>query len=276
VRTRIFVSGGAQVDTLRFLDPFGDPGIWALGGPGTGTLNQTIRFSAVENLVGGDQPDTFRFTRAASRVDGMLDGAGGQDELNYETYGTATTVNLTAGTASGVGQGVLGIEHVVGSGRRDLLIGDDRDNVLDGGNGPDVLVGFGGNDLLVGGPGRNVLVGGPGADYLVGGGADDLLVAGSTAFDEDEAALRAVQAEWISGRSYLTRVANLRGHGSGPRLNQNYFLVGSGPGQTVFDDAAVDWVTGTAGRDWFFINLDGGVLDILIGRTDNESVDDID
>src|SRR5262249_46645463 len=99
--------------------------------------------------------------------------------------------------------------------------GDDR---LHGGGGPSVLLGGDGDDTLLGGQGRDLLIGGNGADRLVGNGGDDILIGGRTAFDGNEAALCAVLAEWTSGRDYQARVANLRGLGSGPRANGNFFL----------------------------------------------------
>ena len=51
------------------------------------------------------------------------------------------------------------------------------------------------------------------------------------------------------------------GVGSGPLWNGNYFLKTDGPGATAFDDGAADVLTGGAGLDWFFANLDTGVKD---------------
>jgi Ca2+-binding RTX toxin-like protein len=111
------------------------------------------------------------------------------------------------------------------------------------------------------------MIGGEGADAIVGNGGDDLLIGGRTAFDENEGALCALMAEWTSGRSYADRVANLRGLGSGPRLNGNYFLTTTGPGATVPDDGAVDQLNGSAGTDWFFI----GLSDVIKGSHSGES-----
>jgi fibronectin-binding autotransporter adhesin len=87
-------------------------------------------------------------------------------------------------------------------------------------------------------------------------------------------------AEWNSGRDYLTRVANLRGTGSGPdfagRLNGNFFLVAEGPGATVFDDNAADRLSGNGGRDWFFANLDSSPFDDMRDRKTDEVLIDID
>jgi hypothetical protein len=82
-------------------------------------------------------------------------------------------------------------------------------------------------------------------------------------------------SEWTSPRDYATRIANLRGNGSGSRANGNVFLKADGDGATVFDDGAVDQLVGAAGEDWFFANIAGGNLDDLGGIEGSEFVDDI-
>ena len=104
---------------------------------------------------------------------------------------------------------------------------------------------------------------------------DDLLIAGTTAFDGDLAALDAIMAEWTSARSYAERVANLSGTGNGPRANGDVFLMASGPGATVFDDGAVNWLQGASGMDWYFAKRSGSVTDIITGLRDSEIVEDL-
>jgi Ca2+-binding RTX toxin-like protein len=154
------------------------------------------------------------------------------------------------------------------------LYGGEGNNILVGGGGNNVLVGGSGDDLLIGGRGRNLLIGGLGADWLVGGPDSDILIAGSTAFDNNDAALFAIMAEWTSARDYSTRIANLQGTGTGPRLNGSFYLIASGPGRTVFDDGAVDVLTGGAGQDWFFANLTGDVKDRITDLRTDEVVSD--
>src|SRR5262245_12247815 len=102
------------------------------------------------------------------------------------------------------------------------------------------------------------------------------LIAGTTAFDGNPAALAAVMAEWTSARTYAARVANLRGSGTGPRANGDFFLKVSGPDVTVFDDGAVDVLTGNAGSDWFFAHRSGGVaLDLITDLGGPEVVEDL-
>jgi hypothetical protein len=72
------------------------------------------------------------------------------------------------------------------------------------------------------------------------------------------------------------RIDNLRDEGSGPRLNDEIFLNGSGAEVTVFDDGDEDKLTGGSGRDWVFANLVGGVRDPLFDRQGSELVDELE
>ncbi|MFO0938920.1 MAG: choice-of-anchor Q domain-containing protein [Gemmataceae bacterium] len=150
------------------------------------------------------------------------------------------------------------------------VYGGDGNDEIHGGSGNDVLMGEAGNDKLFARGGRNILIGGTGSDSIFGGSGDDLLISGSTAFDANEIALHGVQLEWTSNRDTGTRVANLRGTGTGPRSNGGNFLKASGPNATVFDDGAEDTLKDGGGRNWIIANLTGGVKDKLTGlkRTD--------
>ncbi|MEZ6130828.1 MAG: Ig-like domain-containing protein [Planctomycetaceae bacterium] len=131
-------------------------------------------------------------------------------------------------------------------------------NLLDGGQGNDrlyasplgssVMVGGSGNDRLYGGLlSRDVLIGGTGRDQLEGGFlGGSILIGGTTDFDNDAAALSAIQAEWNSSRSTSRRIRNLRNGGG---LNGSVVL---NPGNTVHDDNAVDQLFGGLFTDWFF------------------------
>ena len=123
---------------------------------------------------------------------------------------------------------------------------------------------------------RDILIGGGGGDRLFGKGGDDLMIGGSTAFDVNESALWGIQLEWTSDRSFASRVANLRGTGTGPRANGTAFLVASGPNRTVFDDGSADYLKGGSGRGWYFANVTGGgVLDTIAGSSGDDAVDDL-
>ena len=131
-----------------------------------------------------------------------------------------------------------------------LYAGDGND-LLRGGGGDNVLVGGAGNDLLVGGDGRNLLIGGRGSDRLVGGPQDDILITGYTAFDDNDAALCAIMAEWTSPRDYATRVLNLSVGVTPDRRNGAYFLQ---QGKTVFNDGQSNTVVLSGGMDWYFVD----------------------
>jgi PKD repeat protein len=155
--------------------------------------------------------------------------------------------------------------------------GNDR---LIGGSGPNVVRGGEGNDVVRGRDGRDVLIGGAGADTVRGGRGDDLLVGGATAFDADDVALAGVQAEWLSARTYASRLANVWGDATNPeyglRLNGATFLVADGPAPTVGDDAARDALYGSNGLDAMFANTDAGVLDLAFRPDRGEAVVDVD
>ena len=118
--------------------------------------------------------------------------------------------------------------------------------------GTNVLLGGAGQDALTGGSGRDILIGGFGFDLLIGGAGDDLMIGGTTAFDDDEESLDAIQEEWTSSRDAATRRANLSGTGTGERLNGEVFLTTS----TVFDDGDGDLLIGSSGDDWLFLGDD--------------------
>jgi len=115
-----------------------------------------------------------------------------------------------------------------------------------------VLVGLGGNDTLVGGSARDVLIGGDGGDSLSGGAGEDLLIAGGTIHDQSVTALLAILDEWsTTTRPYATRVSNLRGIGSGTRLNGEVFLRKSPTATLRVFPETVDTLIGGLNQDWF-------------------------
>jgi Ca2+-binding RTX toxin-like protein len=159
-------------------------------------------------------------------------------------------------------------------GRPAKLDGGPGDDRLKGSWSDDILLGGPGNDLLVGSAGRDLVIGGTGLDLIVGDAGDDILIAGTTLWDANDTALMAIMAEWTSGRSFATRVKNIRGIDNpefGDRLNRNsaegidYFLSPDGAGKaatpTVFDDSERDTLTGGLGQDWFLANIVGGEED---------------
>jgi hypothetical protein len=264
-----YVTGGIYTITLTVRDD------------DTGTATQTTVAIITGAGVHGDQLQIIG-TRLDDHVTVNKQGTGlfkvhtdFFPEAAFRTFSTAGINKIVIVLCDGD-------DHATVSGEIEttvLMDGGEGNDDLNGGGGANVVVGGDGDDMLVGGSNRDILIGGRGADRLVGNGGEDLLIAGYTAFDGDYAALCAILAEWNSSRSYATRVANLQGTGSGStfasRLNGNYFLTASGSGRTVFDDGDADVLTGSAGRDWFFANLAGGVLDTITDLQPDEFALDI-
>jgi Ca2+-binding RTX toxin-like protein len=175
--------------------------------------------------------------------------------LDFSPRSDNLEVNLMLGSATPAGNGVVNIQNVIGGSGHDILIGNHLANRLEGRGGFDVLIG------------------GDAVDVLLGGAGEDILIGGTTLFDMDPAALQAIHAEWTSGRSYVTRIDNLRGVANvGPRLNGNIFLT-TGPTGTVQDDGDADTLTGGLGTDWFFARRPPALPEDLIDAVAGERVD---
>jgi Ca2+-binding RTX toxin-like protein len=135
---------------------------------------------------------------------------------------------------------------------------------LSGSSANNVLVGGGGTDRLIGGQGRDVLIGGAGQTTLQAGAGGDVLIGGTTAYDNNAAALAAVLAEWSrTDIDYATRIAHLTGSLSGG-LNGTYLLNTS----TVHSNGLADNLYGGSGMDWFL----AGIADVLFNKTSGETV----
>jgi hypothetical protein len=175
-------------------------------------------------------PTTIQFP-GVGRV--VLHGSQGTNTLDYAAYPTGVTVNLATGQATGFAA-ISNIRDVVGSAFADQLTGDALNNVL---------------------------IGGAGADQLAGGDGEDLLIAGK-AYDVNAAALLALGREWSrQDANFATRMAHLR---LGGGLNGTFVLNAS----TVFDDGAVDNLTGGAGSDWFWATASQD----LVNRTSEDQL----
>jgi Ca2+-binding RTX toxin-like protein len=160
----------------------------------TGNDYQSIMAtSGPTSFVGGSGNDTFGFANAATLSGGTIDGGGGINMLNFETYTTSVSVNLSGSTgnfaiptgptvplpaansaSNGLKQaitatgGVHNIQIVIGSTHNDLLVGGAGDFLQDQG-GNDIMLGLGGNDTLIGGIGTDIIFGGgPGGNVIEG------------------------------------------------------------------------------------------------------------
>jgi len=132
-----------------------------------------------DTLLGGNGRDTLRGDAGADR----LVGNGGDDTASYATAASGVDVKLWEAQGSqgslgeAIGDVLIGIERLEGSGFNDTLEGDGGNNRLFGLDGDDQPDGMGGNDILLGGRGADTLTGGSGNDqfwYFNGDGADTI------------------------------------------------------------------------------------------------------
>jgi Ca2+-binding RTX toxin-like protein len=294
------LSGGAGnniLDAAAFTGP-----VTLDGGAGNDLL---VGGGGSDRVAGGDGNDTLRGGLANDTLVGglgndSLDGQAGINTADYHDSSRGVRVNLRKGTARGPGRDRLAaITNVTGSEFKDVFIGDDFANYFWGGFGDDRIQGFGGddtihgaagNDVLKGDLGNDIVLGGAGDDLvfgslgrdLVGGGAgadrisgesdDDIVIAGSTLYDANDAALRAIMAEWTFGRDYDARVGNLTDGSGGSPVNGSFFLDLS----TVHDDETPDRLSGNTGHDWFHARLTPPATDLLIDKQGRESAEPIE
>jgi uncharacterized delta-60 repeat protein len=270
-------TGATGTDTLSVQGTTGDDTI-AVISSGLIVNGATITVGAgLESLAvnGGGGNDSFTVLGALAAPlvfnndqngDFTVFGTPGNDSIiiNAGGQGPGVTVKVN-GTSLGTFKPTGRIIVYGGAGDDDIqvagsvgipvwLYGDDGNDRLNGGNGGCVLEGGAGDDLLVGGNGRDLLIGDGGADRMIGNGGDDILIGGTTAFDDVDAGLVAIMAEWNrTDIDVATRVAHLTDQtnsvGFLSRLNGNYFLIQD---VTVFNDSSQDTLTGSAGSDWFF------------------------
>jgi hypothetical protein len=157
--------------------------------------------------------------------------------------------------------------ELYGGGGPDALFGGFAADRLDGGDGPDLLRGgrfSSTGDTLIGGDGDDVLIGSAATDVLFGGAGNDLIITGPVQFTGYETGrLYDLRAEWSSSRTYNQKIANLSGTGTGPRANNDTFLI---PGQTIVDDPVVDVALGQEGQDWLLLDIGEDVGDAVAGE----------
>jgi phospholipase C len=153
-----------------------------------------------------------------------------------------------------------------------FIFAGDGNNKIEAGGGPSVVVGGAGNNKLTGGSGLDILIGGAGKSKLIAGPAGAILIAGTTNFDANLDALKALEAEWSrTDETYVQKVAHLDGGATGGR-NGTLIL-----DQTTVhrDDAGPDDLTGGTGMSWFFVHLLGRKRDRIHGLQPGEIVTEI-
>jgi uncharacterized delta-60 repeat protein len=236
----------------------------------------TIAFDSGQTIV--QQADTLD---AAKRELLVQDTENSYDTIKFAAGTNAGEVRVKI---DGMAEGTfLPTSRIVADGGRGAAIQVANGVVVPAwlyGGGGGSLVGGGGNDVLIGGLGDS-LTGGAGRGLLIGyegnsitsRSGQDLIISGYTEYIYDEVALSAIMAEWASADSLAARIANLTGNTASPlfsagRKNGNYFLIDSGPNQTVFNDFGSDAVTAGSGIDWII----AGTADTIAGVRKNDVV----
>ena len=252
------VSGGTGDDTVT--TGAGADSIVTNGGDDSvvaGAGDDTVKTAGGDDTVLAGNGDDF--VSSGSQAD-SVEGGSGHDELR--------TGNGKDTVVAGVGN-----DTVVAGRGDDTVFGSAGNDSVAGNNGDDLLVGGTGDDTLGGNRDRDALFGGAGVDVLNAGSHDDLLVAAGTTYDADAVALDAIMQEWISVRSYATRIANLRdGSGSNNGKNETYYLAAN---STVNDDNDFDSLTGGTSSDWYFAKRMGSLFDSINGLESDELVDEL-
>ncbi|QUJ77208.1 choice-of-anchor D domain-containing protein [Sulfitobacter albidus] len=208
----------------------------ASGGDATGDV-----ISNIENIDGSSFDDDLTGDAGVNVLRGgagadTLDGGDGLDWAVYSGTGSAVTIDLGAGTASGgdaAGDVLSNIENLRGTVLDDVLIGDGGVNMLFGDAGDDTITGGDGDDVLRGGAGADSLDGGAGLDWVTYNTSDLAVTVelGGTA-----------TGGHATGDS-LTGVENLRGSAFADGLT------GDAGDNLLFGDAGDDTITGGDGDD---------------------------
>lgn len=186
------IDGGAGFDTASYRFSGSAVTVDLMTGVGSGGDAAGDTLASIERLIGSDFNDMLTGDGRSNRLEGrdgddMLDGSGGNDQLIggigadlidggagldaafYNDSVTGVTVNLQTGTYLGdtaLGDVLVNVERLVGSGVDDVLTADSSLIWLEGGAGDDVITGGTSNNLLFGGIGADTIDGGAGRDNV--------------------------------------------------------------------------------------------------------------
>ncbi len=249
--TSVTLNGGSGTNTLTGPNATNN---WSITGTNAGTLDTKVKFTKMQNLVGGTGLDTFKFSinGKVTSISGGGAPAGQGDWLDYSSF-TSThpvTVNLATGSATNVNSGAVGaisgIENVIGGAGADTLTGDSKGNIL---------IEHGGAGTINGGTGRSLLISGTGPATVNGGSGGDILIGGKTSYDTSSTGhlnLMIILAEWRSADAYSTRTDEIT-DGAIPGHTGVKLAVGSTV--TLNSSAVAEHLNAspsTTDLDWFF------------------------
>lgn len=242
-------------------------------GQGADTDDNVAGTDLADNLNPGNGNDTLfaglgnDVINTAGNGDDYYDGGGGIDTASFAAAKRGVSVDLAAGTASGITIGtntLLGFEVVIG------------------GSGADTISGTAANDTLQGGAGDDVLAGRAGADVLFGDGGSD-----TADYSESDSGVVIRDTGWRQnfavygdGHYRFTYVAADGGHATGDTLHSIENIIGSsfsdilggqstvagvlrgGDGHDQLRSAgAHDTLFGDGGNDFLGLHSGGGYAD---------------
>ena len=198
-------------------------------------------------MVRSSTPATSRRTSISRYHSGTatVHGGAGSDAISYSDDSAGVSINLAAGTATGVSGTTTftSIENAYGGGGNDTITGNAGANVLIGDDGNDVFTGGGGADIIQGGAGTDT------ASYT-----GTLLATAITGAADADPATAGNQPGWqvnagvAEGTDLLTGVEKVN-DGAG----HHFLLVGNGGYATIQEavDAAVSGDTILVGTGTF-------------------------
>jgi Ca2+-binding RTX toxin-like protein len=214
-----YVAGGSGTDDVR-------------GAAGNDTLVGGV---GADVLTGGDNDDVLisDFNDAAAD---RLDGGTGQDQVSFERYTSAVSVDLRSGSVF-YGDTFVGIEGLIGSAFNDVLTAGTSGGILQGGLGDDTLSGWSGNDTIEGGGGADRMAGGAGSDTL-----------------SYRNAIRGVYIDLTTGEA-------IGGEAIGDTFSLFENVVGTRYGDALRGDGNANRLQGLRGDDWLFATAGADIFD---------------
>ncbi|MBN42891.1 MAG: hypothetical protein CL573_05315, partial [Alphaproteobacteria bacterium] len=255
------LSGGAGVDTLTFDGVEKDVNVNLTAGTAVGLDTGLDNISGFENVIGGDGNDTLIGDEGNNRLIGgagddqiqafggndVIDGGEGIDSVSFEDSEEAVTIDLGAGTVSGVGTGtdtISGVENISTGSGDDTVTADGRANIIATGAGDDVVEGAGGDDTLDGGTGVDTI-----------------------SFENAEEGV-AVDLESGSAHGDDTGVDTFRAFENVTGGRGDDIITGDGLNNVLIGNRGSDVLDGGAGND----RLDGGLGDDVFIVSDGDDV----
>jgi hypothetical protein len=261
--------GGGGTDTLI---AFNTVNTWTVAGNGSGEINGTFAFAAVENLTGGTASDTFVFLADGSIV-GTVNGGGGSDTLDYGSYGSPVQVDLLSRTSNALGA-FVSISALAGSTMIDTLIGDNANRTWSLTGNDAGMVGtfsFTSFEALAGGDGNDTFrftaAGNISTQISGGGGINELDYAAWSS-----PATVNLMTGTASAAGGVTDIHDVTGGTADDLLIGNALdnmLAGGGGDDLLLGGGGADDLRGGGGRDLIFAGsgsdrIDGGAADDLL------------